>query len=203
MWFAECVPARPFTSTPGSPSPTTCTVCGRCRANYTPPARQSRNRARLLTGSTQTRPARLIETCNRRGAASVGWNSAAHSASTCGSARAANGVAVSLGLLLPLRLHCRSAYSGKRSLQGTPGARHAQSAKPSRDNPRGEVRRNRRSSSSFAGFKRAGSAGGRSHASVSAGALVWRCLHKRPNWRLFALRRLGSVPERHQHVGGR
>jgi hypothetical protein len=31
MRFAECVPAHPFTSTPGSSSPTTCTVCGRCR----------------------------------------------------------------------------------------------------------------------------------------------------------------------------
>jgi hypothetical protein len=35
--------------------------------------------------------------------ASVGRNSEAHSASACGSARAANGVAVSLGLLPPLR----------------------------------------------------------------------------------------------------
>jgi len=32
-----------------------------------------------------------------------------------------------------------------------------------------------------------GGAGGRSHASVWAGALVWRCLHERPNWCLFAL----------------
>jgi len=31
MRFAECAPAPLFTSTPRSSSPTTCTVCGRCR----------------------------------------------------------------------------------------------------------------------------------------------------------------------------
>ena len=72
--------------------------------------RKPRSRAlRLRSGSGARRNTWLSGVAIRRACASKRRaNSAAHSASTGGSARTANGVATSLRRLPPLRLYCRS-----------------------------------------------------------------------------------------------